>query len=211
MNDQIWGGCRTNATYTKQYKYPSGSSRVKLLVVSDDLTGACGIGSLMYPHKSMTVNVDKLDAIKLDNVDFLSVNIDARYAEYDVILKTVSELMNKLNPERVALRIDSLLRGSTAFQITAMSTFGKVLVTDTIPEYGRYTAGGITNYEDSRLDMIEYLEKNGLPDLMSEGRILVRDSKTSHDITALARKCIEEDYIPADPGLLIAAYSKMIK
>jgi uncharacterized protein YgbK (DUF1537 family) len=83
---------------------------------------------------------------------------------------------------------------------------GRVLLTDTIPEYGRRTSDGKTIVGSQEKDLNSVLE----PVRRSWGRdmVLIADSQSESDLRALASRCVREDLIPVDPGPLVSLVVK---
>ena len=102
------------------------------------------------------------------------------------------------------VRIDSLLRGSTFDFLRFINEYGRILLTDTIPEFKRYTFNGSTVQKNGSINIKEVLPDDLKP------YITIADSSTYGDIQELAKKCIMENYIPVDPGILIKTYLEML-
>ncbi len=101
------------------------------------------------------------------------------------------------------LRIDSALRGHIGVYLEVLLGIGSVMLTDTIPEYNRYTLSGktIILVEEKRIRESIHSESN-LDEAKNE--LIIADSRTHEDLERLASICIERSFIPVDPGPLIA-------
>ena len=114
------------------------------------------------------------------------------------------DYVKELYPEAFILtRIDSMLRGSTSDFIEFMCKFRKLLITDTIPNFERYTYTGLTIQNGSKL---------GIRDIVPvklHDSVIIANSRTYDDIEKLAKRCLDEDLLPVDPGLMIKLYLEM--
>ncbi len=79
------------------------------------------------------------------------------------------------------------------------------LITDTIPEYGRFTENGSTVF----LGVVESItETLDLPqDGFETSNLTVTDSRTYDDLNTLAETCIRRGLVPIDPGPMIGGYA----
>ncbi len=90
--------------------------------------------------------------------------------------------------------------------VAAMAEKGDVLVTDTIPEYGRQTVSGTTLIGSENVDIESLVAP--LRGQRRERSIEIADSETYEDIDDLASRCIEHHLIPIDPGPLVAKVAR---
>ena len=100
----------------------------------------------------------------------------------------------------IAFRIDSTLRGNIKEYLTVLSEFKKIIITDTIPEYKRFTRNGFTIMGNSKMDINKII-----PDKPAN-KIMIMDSEKYSDLKKIAFKCISENYMPVDSGILIKLY-----
>ena len=177
-----------------------------LYTLSDDLTGASAVASLIG-ESSVTVQFKKFNHF-FDRYDFVSIDIGTRNTGSNYAKKKTLAALHKLSHSFVACRIDSTLRGNVAATLSAFSNFGKLLLTDTIPSYGRFTSSGITHLDGDFMDLKIVL--NNMSKQVQE-RIEIVDAQDERDLKRIARRCILEGRIPADPGPLIAQYARLLR
>jgi len=150
-----------------------------------------------------TLSLEELERAPAVGFSCAAVNLDTRERGAAEASRRTSRAVRAAGGDLAAARIDSALRGHVPVLVgaAARSGLGKgVLVTDTIPEYGRLTASGRTVLGAQRRDLAKLLaplQEEGLP-------VEVVDSETDRDLDALARRCLEEDLMPVDPGPLVA-------
>jgi hypothetical protein len=170
------------------------------IIISDDLSGAAGMASLIGVNIPVIPYL-KLSMVRTLNPDIISVDLETRN------LKDPFPRLNyvkSIYPEaRILVRIDSLLRGSTLDFLRFIKQYGKIILTDTIPEFNRYTSSGSTVQKNISMNITEMLPDDLKP------FITIADSFHYKDIQELAKRCIMENYIPVDPGILIKAYLEM--
>ena len=176
--------------------------RMKYVILSDDLTGASGVASLLNAPDTITINLDQIGLLESANASFVSVNLDCRHSPDSG--KIVEMALNHFSGSRVTLRIDSTLRGNISAMITPFLSRGKkILLTDTIPEYGRYTRNGKTIFNGLETDILSPVLRGSMFQPPA-GSIEVADSESYDDIRELALRCLYEDMMPVDPGPMIA-------
>ena len=171
-------------------------------IISDDLTGAAGVASMVDHSIAVTVNLDRFDRELTGEFACIVLNLEIRVSSEIEAARRLSLALDIVGESPVALRIDSALRGHVRMLVEAMLRRGDVMVTDTIPEYGRRTRSGRTVVGDQKTDIESPLEP--LRRKRKDRSITVADSETYDDLDRLARSCVEHDLIPIDPGLLVA-------
>ena len=176
--------------------------RMKYVILSDDLTGASGVASLINAPDTITIDLDRIDLLESAHASFISVNLDCRNSPDSG--KIVETALEHFSGSRVALRIDSTLRGNISAMLAPFLSRGKkILLTDTIPEYGRYTMNGKTTFNGQETDILSSVLKGSMIKPPA-GSIEVADSRSYGDIRGLAYRCLSEGLIPVDPGPMIA-------
>jgi len=179
-----------------------------IIILSDDITGASGVASMIDEGAAITINIDHLGSSIEAGHECVCVNLGIRESgvlECGRILRSALALTgNKIT----ALRIDSTLRGPIGQQVKAFLRRGNLLVTDTIPEYHRYTSGGVTIRGKNRIDIGQVLADYS--NNVGNG-IKIADSRSRKDLRELAKMCVENGLIPVDPGPLIAEFVKLKK
>ncbi|MGA2663928.1 MAG: four-carbon acid sugar kinase family protein [Nitrososphaerales archaeon] len=175
-----------------------------LLILSDDLTGAAGVASMLGLPGVATLSLEELERGPAVGFSCVAVNLDTRERGAAEANRRTSRAVRTAGEDLVAARIDSALRGHVAVLVGAVARAARgekgVLVTDTIPEYGRLTASGRTVLGAQQRDIAQLLAP-----LLEEGlRVSVVDSETDRDLDALALRCVEEGLTPVDPGPLVA-------
>jgi uncharacterized protein YgbK (DUF1537 family) len=174
---------------------------VNVIIVSDDLSGSAGVASMI----GINVPVIPFRIVhKIYDLNFPIVSVDLETRNNNEGYQKIAYIKNTFHEFLILARIDSLLRGSTKEFIEFMAEDNKLLITDTIPEYKRYTFRGYSMQNDTKHDLAGIIPEK------SKNNAAVMDSSTYEDLRNLARKCIEEDYLPADPGLMIKFYLEMI-
>ena len=176
-------------------------------IISDDLTGASGVASMVDHSTAVTVNLNRFERALTGEFGCIVLNLEAREKGKKETARRLSRALDAVGGNRVALRIDSALRGRVPTLVGAMLERGPVLITDTIPEYGRRTESGKTVIGAQKKN-IESLLGPLRGKTKDRSSITVADSATYEDIDRLARTCVEGDLIPIDPGLLIAAVAR---
>jgi D-threonate/D-erythronate kinase len=180
---------------------------VVFFIISDDLTGASGVASMVDHSTAVTVNLDRFGRALTKEFGCIVLNLESREKSGKEAARRLSRALDLVGESPVALRIDSALRGRVRMLVEAMLQRGAVLITDTIPDYGRSTQSGKTVIGAQRKDIESLLEP--LRRRMNDrGLITVADSQTYDDLDRLARTCIEDDLIPVDPGPLVAAVAR---
>ncbi len=184
---------------------------MKLAILSDDLTGASGVASMIGTAGTITINSDNLGKIRKENFDYISINMNTRETSPSLTKQIIEEVLGTIGNARIALRIDSTLRGNIGVQVQALLKSGNLLLTDTIPEYGRYTENGFTVYNSERSNIRKVLNFDVNMSAEATFQIMIADSRTEEDLGTLALKCIEDGLIPVDPGPLIAHYAARLE
>lgn len=183
---------------------------MKLAILSDDLTGASGVSSMINMPNTITINCENLKKINLDDFDFVSINLNLREKDEQTTREITEDVLDYLKGYKIALRIDSTLRGNVSTLIKCLATKRNALLTDTIPEYERYTVDNSTVCNGERLDLLKLLnfEKYEINDVKK--KVEIRESKTLQDLRLLADACIKEDLAPIDPGPMISLYAQKL-
>ncbi len=174
---------------------------VKFIIISDDLSGASGMASMLGINIPV-VPFHKIEIIPGLTNKILSVDLETRNSEDPV--SRLAFMDKNFSEYRILTRIDTMIRGSTSQFIQFMSHYSNLAITDTIPEYGRYTSGGFTYYRGERKDI-----NQAIPEL-AKSKVAILDSADYDDLNRISRKCIEKNLTPVDPGPLIATYLRMI-
>jgi uncharacterized protein YgbK (DUF1537 family) len=175
-------------------------------VLSDDLTGASGVASMVDGSLAATVNLSRFDRRLAEEFSFIAINLEAREVSEEDATRFAREALDGTGDSWTALRIDSALRGSVAGLVGQLSPRGRILVTDTIPEYGRRTSNGKTVVGNRETDLGAVLEP--VRALIDRGRVIVADSQNEADLRSLASRCVRENLIPVDPGPLVSLVVK---
>jgi len=170
------------------------------IIISDDLSGASGMASLIGIHIPV-IPYKKLSLISILHANVYSIDLETRNLKNP--LYRLNYVKNTYPEARILVRIDSLLRGSTLNFLRFLKEYGKIILTDTIPDFNRYTFNGSTVERNSNINIKEILSGDLKP------FITIADSRTYADIQELAKKCIKENCIPVDPGILIKTYLEM--
>ncbi len=191
------------------------SSMPCIVVISDDLTGANGIGGLLSRIcKTAVVNYGKHGYVS-GGYECLVVNTNSRPVNGGEARARVEAVMRAFEGGVFGKRIDSALRGNVEDELMPFVERGLgVVLTDTIPEYGRYTRGGFTvvgGVKDSilgRFSRIKAIPLGSINEADRLGRlnglILVVDSSTHEDLRRIAEFTVDKGLVPADPLYLIA-------
>ena len=109
------------------------------IIISDDLSGAAGMASLLGAHIPVIPYNRVHEAAKLDS-EIVSIDLETRNLEDP--RPRLDRVKHTFPDARILARIDSLFRGSTLDFIAFIKGYGNIIMTDTIPEYGRYTLNG---------------------------------------------------------------------
>ncbi|MGC8621840.1 MAG: four-carbon acid sugar kinase family protein [Caldisphaera sp.] len=194
---------------------------MNFFVISDDFTGANGVASMMSNYcKAETLNIKDLffDPRRLDSFQCIALNTNTRNStpqQAKSIISAISKQINDLGGI-FAKRIDSTLRGNIEAELLALGRDKKFLITDTIPEYNRFTKNGNTFSPHKILNIagifnelrgnhysitqINKFEKNL--------DFFVLDSATYDDLEQLSHIALDNNLIPVDPGPLCSIYGK---
>ena len=171
-----------------------------VIIISDDLSGAAGMASLIG-ERVPVVPFKNIDLIRKISSSIVSLDIETRNAgNAGQRLNYVKELYSGA---LILTRIDTMLRGSTPDFIEFMGKNEKLLITDTIPDFGRYTYMGSSIQNETKLPI-----RDIVPVELHDSTIIA-DSSTYTDIEKLARRCLNENLIPVDPGIMIKLYLEM--
>lgn len=176
-------------------------SIMDILIVSDDLSGAAGMAS-MIGKGIPVISYNNIALLRKFNSKITSIDIETRNS--DDAIKRLTFIKKIKSDALILTRIDTLLRGSTSDFIKFMANYGKLIITDTIPDYGRYTCNGNSVCMDDILSI-----ENAIP-LETKDYIEIAESRTYNDIRRLAEVCIQKNYLPVDPGILLKMYIEMI-
>ena len=182
----------------------------KFFVISDDLTGASGFSSI-YANGAITVDYDRLSRVPLSQFDVISVNIMTREKPLSESVKKFENVLESIKGNFVTFRIDSSLRNNMDIYVKILSKLGDIVVTDTIPEYDRYTEDGVTFYDNTSTDLNFYFKDVKQEIVANGGGLAIMDSRSIGDIQKIATMCLANGIIPVDPGILIAEYIRMAK
>ncbi len=178
---------------------------MKIVILSDDLTGASGVASMINSGRTVTLNYEKLQEIYIDQFDYVSINLNLRNVNEATARKVMEKILPMFEGRRIALRIDSTLRGNIPVLVRMILKTRRALITDTIPEYGRYTENGKTVYNGEEKSIYEALELGVKAETKNE--LVISDSRTSIDLDNLAKLCLDNNLVPIDPGPMIAKYA----
>ncbi len=110
-----------------------------IIILSDDITGASGVASMIDDGATVTINIDNLDSSIDAGHECVCVNLGIRESGVLECRRILRSALKFAGNEIIALRIDSALRGPIGQQVEAFLKRGNLLVTDTLPEYRRYT------------------------------------------------------------------------
>ncbi len=172
------------------------------IIISDDLSGAAGMASMLgsgipvIPFKN--IGNTPVQEYKIISIDLETRNITGIIGKLEIVRK-------KFREYSILTRIDTLLRGSTKEFIEFISTYNDIALTDTVPDYGRYTFNNHTIYRESRHNL-----NYSVPEV-ARNRTFIFDSRTYDDLKSIAKYCISTNLIPVDPGPLISIYLEMIQ
>ena len=175
-------------------------------ILSDDLTGAAGVASMVDRHKTVAVNLDRFERELVGEFACIALNLEIRERSEEEAARRLAHALDVVGEHQVAVRIDSALRGHVGMLVAAMAERGDVLVTDTIPEYGRRTLSGRTLIGSQHRDIESLLAP--LRSQRKDRKIELADSATYDDLDILARRCVQDGLIPADPGPLVARVAR---
>ena len=171
------------------------------IIISDDLSGAAAMASLIGPNIPV-ITINRIEDFPKFSSRIISLDIETRNSTD--ALEKLNIVMEKFPDFNILARIDTMLRGSTSEFIEFMSLRGKLTITDTIPDYGRYTTNGYTVYKGKKIDL-----NSVIPNTASSNTMIL-DSATYDDLKRIARECVENELLPVDPGPLIANYLELI-
>ncbi len=157
----------------------------------------------MVDHsEAVTVNLDRFEPELAGAFECVVLNLEIRYSSEAEAALSLARAVELVGPNPVAARIDTTLRGHIKLLVGTMLNRGDVVVTDTIPEYGRRTRSGKThlgNREGDIESILSPLRASG------NGRTFtIADSETDADLDKLADRCLDRRLIPVDPGPLIS-------
>ena len=167
------------------------------IIISDDLSGAAGMASLLgsgipvIPFKN--IENTTIQVYKIISLDLETRNITGIIGKLEIVRK-------KFPAYNLLTRIDTLLRGSTKEFIEFISRYNDIALTDTIPDYGRYTSNNYTIYRESRHNLNKCIPE------IARNRTYIFDSKTHNDLKNIAKHCLASNIISVDPVPLISTY-----
>ncbi len=171
---------------------------LKLIIFSDDLTGASGAASMIKNCITLPYyNINKLD---LNKFEYISIDLETRFEDNNTIKNRINNILKKIKDVKIALRIDSEFRMNINYYFNALNEYNFIL-TDTIPEYNRYTINNKTFYKNKTIDIDKILKSKN---------VKIMDSLNKNDLNIIAGECIKSNYYPADPGILISLYSEKL-
>ncbi len=194
---------------------------LKFITISDDLTGANGISGFMSRFcNSIVINYDNgfINNVASLPYDCVVVNTKSRMIDGANAKNRVDYVLGLFNNGRYRFgkRIDSALRGNIEDEILPFIERGfTVIITDTIPEYGRYTTNGFTVMNNSR-DSIPAKFNRVIPIIIDDinklvniknatGKIFIVDSRSHDDLKKIASFIAKnQNVVPVDPLYLIA-------
>ena len=197
-------------------------SKEKFLVFSDDLTGANGVSGMMSRFsRAITVNSNIIFSPEKISPDFdsITINTKTRMLNGKEAFEIIENLKKRIlkNKIRFGKRIDSTLRGNIEMEALPFLEGNAAIMTDTIPEYGRYTMDGNTITPDGSMNIIEKFSKLEAIQVkidelkrtkIENGKVYVVDSKDYNDIEKIAYFIHRNGYFPMDPGPLCSAVSR---
>jgi len=167
---------------------------LKLIIFSDDLTGASGVASMIKNCITLPYyNINKLD---LNKFEYISIDLETRNENYNTIKDRINNILKEIKDAKIALRIDSEFRMNVNYYFDALNEYNFIL-TDTIPEYNRYTINNKTFYKNKIININKIVKSKN---------VKIMDSLNKNDLNSIARECIRLNYYPADPGILISLY-----
>jgi D-threonate/D-erythronate kinase len=173
-------------------------------ILSDDLTGASGVASMIDSDFAITVNAEHLKSDFEKRSPCICVNLRVRESNSAKAAKAANSVLDTIGDDSiVTLRIDSSMRGPIDSLVGAIARRRRILLTDTIPEYGRYTSKGATIFGRKSIVISRRLSKSIQT---YADRITIADSYSSTDLKELAKFCVKNGLIPVDPGPLISNY-----
>lgn len=196
-------------------------SRKNFLVFSDDLTGANGVSGMMSRFsRAVTVPFDKIHYAPTDDFRCITVNTKSRMRDGENAYRIISSLLENLKGKGtyIGKRMDSTLRGNIEKEAIPLISNNVAIMTDTIPEYGRFTRDGMTISGDVYLEISAiFRELEVIPlrieDLkntrMERGRVYVVDSATYEDLEKIALFTYRNRYLPMDPGPLCSLVARL--
>ena len=187
---------------------------VKFMVISDDLTGADGVAGMMTKHCGAIVISYKLIRLIPVDSECVVVNTESRLIEPNNAEDRVKIIVEyaESNGFIIGKRIDSALRGNIETELRPLLKW-TIVITDTIPEYGRFTKGGFTILGNSRVSIVERLGaiKSTVMDIRelkanasSLNGVVIVDSRTMDDIIEIAQVIHDNGFTAVDPGPLNA-------
>lgn len=171
---------------------------LKLIIFSDDLTGASGAASMI--KNCITMPYYNIDKINVNKFEYISIDLETRNENYNTIKNRINDILKKIKNSKIALRIDSEFRMNVNYYFDALDKYNFIL-TDTIPEYNRYTINNKTFYKNKIIDINKILKSKN---------VKIMDSLNKNDLNDIAGECIKSNYCPADPGILISLYSEKL-
>jgi uncharacterized protein YgbK (DUF1537 family) len=191
------------------------------IVFSDDLTGANGVSGMMAKFCiSAVFNHDKIFSDVDEHFQCITLNTKTRMLDGESAYSILSDLNEIITEKgaRIGKRIDSTLRGNMEKEIIPFLERNSAIMTDTIPEYGRYTENGNTITQETSLDIAERFRELEVIPLkihelrnarMESGKVYVVDSRTYSDLERIAEFTYRNGYIPMDPGPLCSMVASL--
>ncbi len=174
---------------------------MKVIVISDDLSGAAGMASMLGMNIPI-IPFNRIEIISERTEMIVSIDLETRNSTDELVrLKFIEKNFSEY---KIFTRIDTMLRGSTSTFIEFMALYYNIAITDTVPEYRRYTSEGFTFYQNERIDI-----GRAIP-TQAKHKAKIFNSRTYDDLSKISRKCMDENMVPVDPGPLIAVYLRMM-
>ncbi|WP_291765842.1 four-carbon acid sugar kinase family protein [Caldivirga sp. UBA161] len=187
---------------------------VRFMVISDDLTGANGVAGMMAKRCGVVVISYRLIKLIPSDSECIVVNTESRLIEPNIAESRVKAIVNyaESNGFIIGKRIDSALRGNIESELRPLLK-QTIVITDTIPEYGRFTENGFTILGNSQVSIVERL--GGIKSMIMSIRdlkanagnlngVVIVNSRTMDDIIEVAQVIHDNGFTPVDPGPLNA-------
>lgn len=164
------------------------------------------MASMIGDSLAVTVNASRFDPSLAEAYPVIAISLEVREKNIADAALATGKVLDTIGSSWTALRIDSALRGPVPGLVGPILARGRVLVTDTIPEYGRRTENGETIFGTQAKNIEHALQHGGVRNERRE--LIIADSQNDNDLRSLAKRCIRENLIPVDPGPLISMVVK---
>jgi uncharacterized protein YgbK (DUF1537 family) len=148
-----------------------------IAVIADDFTGAAEIGGVALRHGLKVVIETTVNSIR--DVDIVVVATNTRSMSEKEAVSEVCRIvkeLNKLNPDYIFKKLDSVLRGHVIAELEAhMETLGikRALVVAGNPEFGRLIRNGVYYIDSVPLDQTFFANDPDFPRKVSNVLALV--------------------------------------